>query len=186
MIGGMTFAADRLSRHRQPFSRTARAGRWLRLRLAIPLLRLRHAPEPAARATMIGLGIAFTPTFGLRMPLVLLIWLFARHVLRQDFNLLLAIAWTWTTNALVTLPLYAGFFITGRFLTGQWHDLSGIDAFAALRAADQPMLAKVQVLAVDWGATLWLGALPWACLMATLGYLGCHRLLRLKSRGTRP
>ena len=154
-----------------------RCYRQLRFRLILPLRRFRHAPEPAARATMIGLGWAFTPTFGLRMPLVFATWLFARHVLGWHFNLLLALAWTWTTNALVTLPLYYGFFVTGRLLLGQWQDLSGAAAVAALLAGDQPLLEKARLLFLDWGLTLWLGALPWAVLMGWLGYRFCHHCL---------
>lgn len=126
---------------------------------------------------MIGLGLAFTPTFGLRMPLAFAIWLIARHLLGWHFNLALALVWTWTTNALVTLPLYFGFFVTGRFLLGEWQDLSGYAEIAALLSADQPLLAKVQHLLFDWGLTLWVGALPWAVLMASLGYHGSRHLL---------
>lgn len=165
----------------RPAAILRRCHRQLRFRMMVPLRRCRQAPEPAIRATMIGLGLAFTPTFGLRMPLVFAIWLITRHLLGWHFNLALALAWTWTTNALVTLPLYFSFFITGRLLLGQWQDLSGYAEIASLLAADQPFLAKIQHLFLDWGFTLWLGALPWAILMACLGYHGSRRLLRRRS-----
>jgi uncharacterized protein (DUF2062 family) len=167
------------SGHKRPIPFSARMGRLVRLRLTVPLLRARHAPEQAARGTMIGLIWAFTPTFGVRMPLVLLTWLVARHLCRWDFSLLLGIAWTWTTNALVTLPVYYGFYVTGQILLGRWHDLGGFNAFQALwaplhRADPEPILD----LLLDWGLVLWLGALPWATLMGWLGYRCSLQLLR--------
>jgi|JI10StandDraft_1071094.scaffolds.fasta_scaffold41660_4 uncharacterized protein (DUF2062 family) len=156
-----------------------RMGRHLRRRLIVPLLRARHAPEQAARGTMIGLIWAFTPTFGLRMPLVFLTWLAARHLCRWDFSLLLGLAWTWTTNALVTVPVYYGFYITGQMLLGRWHDPAGFDAFRALwapRHGGEP--AAFVGLLLEGGLVLWLGALPWATLMGWLGYRCSLRLLR--------
>ncbi|MBI2253391.1 MAG: DUF2062 domain-containing protein [Proteobacteria bacterium] len=159
-----------------------RLQRWLRLAFLVPLLRGRRHPELAARATAVGLFWAFTPTFGLRMPLVFATWLAARHVLKADFTLVIGLGWTWLTNALVTLPLYFGFYLTGRLLQG---DLGSLLSFTMFRAAWAPLLSsnldwgERAVMALrDWGATLWLGALPWAVIMAILGYVAAISYLR--------
>lgn len=173
---------------RRRFGFRQQLGRWLRHRLAVPLLRGRHAPELAARGTMIGLIWAFTPTFGLRMPLVFLCWLLARHVLRWDFNLLLGLAFTWVTNALVTVPVYYGFYVTGQILLGRWHDLSGFASFQAaggqLFHLDLPIAARLRLMVdlviLDLGMVLWVGALPWAALMGYLGYRCSLRILRAR------
>lgn len=161
--------------------------RALRRRLLMPTLRLRRQPEYAARGALIGLAWAFTPTFGIRMPLVLLTWWLTRRVFGWEFSLLLGLAWTWTTNILVLVPVYFTFHVTGRLLTGQWHDLSGLADFEAHVAAltggdlaDQFGLA-LRLLVQEWGLTLWLGALPWSALMATLGYTGTLSFLRRRA-----
>ncbi len=150
------------------------------------MLRGRHQPVLVARATAIGLFWAFTPTFGLRMPLVFASWLMLRHIARCDFTLVIGLAWTWLTNALVTLPLYFGFYVTGKILLG---DPGGILGFADFRALWAPLAAadldwqqRLYRLAAsffgEWGFTLWLGALPWAFAAATLGYLATFKILR--------
>jgi uncharacterized protein len=163
MIGGMSLAADR------PFPKRPILRR-LRLRMARAFARFRHPPRDAARAALVGLGIAFTPTFGLRMPIVFLLWLLTRR--RWHFHLAPALACTWVTNALVTLPLYYLFLVTGQALQGRFHDLSGYAQFEAAMTAltDGALGTLAWLLFRDWGATLWLGALPWSLLMGWLGY----------------
>jgi len=171
----MTVQTDNTARGRRPHPWATR----LRRRVKLPLLRARHAPVQAARGSMVGLIWAFTPTFGLRMPLVLLTWVIARRVFGWEFNLLLGIAWTWTTNALVTVPVYYTFYVTGQIMLGRWHVLSGFDSFEALWAPLlQGDLTQILKLLLAWGLVLWLGALPWAVLMGYLGYHYTHRLLR--------
>lgn len=159
-----------------------------RRRLLVPTLRLRRRPEQAARGALIGLAWAFTPTFGIRMPLVFLTWLLARRLFNWDFSLLIGLAWTWTTNILVLVPVYFAFHVTGRLLTGQWHDLSGLADFeahvAALAGGDlsDQLGNAARLLVQEWGLTLWLGALPWSALMAGLGYAGTHYFLQRRAR----
>ena len=88
---------------------------------------------------------------------------------------------------LVLVPVYFAFHVTGRLLTGQWHDLSGFADFAAHVAnlagsdlSDQLGIAA-RLLVQEWGLTLWLGALPWSVLMASLGYIGTLSFLRRRA-----
>ncbi|MDY0874482.1 DUF2062 domain-containing protein [Dongia rigui] len=173
---------------------TTRLRRTLRLFFLVPLLRGRRHPELAARATAVGLFWAFTPTFGLRMPLVFATWVTARHVLRLDFTLVIGLAFTWLTNALVTLPLYFGFYLTGRLLQDGPGELMNFQsfrtAFASLQAADISWLERLTRVLGDWGLTLWLGALPWALVMAGIGYVTASAYLRhrrpLRPAGLQP
>lgn len=163
----------------------------MRLFFVVPLLRGRRHPELAARAAAVGLFWAFTPTFGVRMPLVFATWLAARHVLKADFTLMIGLAFTWLTNALVTLPLYFGFYVTGRLLRDGPGDLMTFTsfrlAFAPLQAPGLPWAERLALALSDWGATLWLGALPWALIMAAAGYVLAGAYLRRPHRqGGRP
>ncbi len=155
-----------------------RMRRVLRYRLTIPMMRARHSPEHAARGSLVGLFWAFTPSVGIQMPLVLISWAIARRFPKWDFNLVLAIAWTWTTNAFTALPCYYVFYLTGQVMFGRWGRLSGFDSFRLMWSdiftADQSFLDQMQALArvliLDWGVTMLVGSLPWAFLFGWLGY----------------
>ena len=161
--------------------------RAFRRRLLAPTLRLRRQPEHAARGSLVGLAWAFTPTFGIRMPLVFLTWWLTRRLFGWDFSLVLGLAWTWSTNILVLVPVYFTFHVTGRLLTGQWRDLLGLGDFAAHMAGltdgglAERLDAAARLFLQEWGLTLWLGALPWSALMAVLGYRGTLSFLRRRA-----
>jgi uncharacterized protein (DUF2062 family) len=155
-----------------------RMRRLLHYRFVIPLMRSRHTPEHAARGSFVGLFCAFTPSVGIQTPLVLAAWAIARRFPGWDFNLILAIAWTWVTNAFTALPCYYVFYLTGEIMFGRWNRLTGFDDFRLMWgdifSADQGMLEQMQALArlliLDWGATILVGSLPWAFLTGWLGY----------------
>lgn len=76
-----------------------RVRRVLLRRLIAPLTRGQHAPEYTARGTAVGLAVAFTPTVGVQMPAVFLLWMLIRCLRPSwEFNLVVAVAWTWLTN----------------------------------------------------------------------------------------
>lgn len=159
-------------------------GLWLRLnrlaryRFIAPMMRAHHAPEFSARAAVVGLGWAFTPSVGFQMPMVFATWLIARRLLQWEFSLPQSLAWTWTTNAFTALPCYYVFFLTGQVMLGRWSDLSGYDTFLAVFHAafadDLTLLATTRaiskVLVLDWGVAMWVGSLPWAAMIGCLGY----------------
>ncbi len=155
-----------------------RLRRLLRYRIVVPMMRSRHSPEHAARGSFVGLFWAFTPSVGIQMPLVLITWTLARRFPRWDFNLVLAIAWTWTTNAFTALPCYYVFHLTGQVMFGHWDRLAGFASFRLMWndifTAEQSMLEQLQALArvliLDWGVTMLVGSLPWALVIAWLGY----------------
>lgn len=163
---------------RRPSSLWHRLVRAVRFRLIVPIMRSRHSPEWSARAALIGLGWAFTPSVGFQMPLVFGTWIIARRVFKWDFSLLQGLAWTWTTNAFTALPCYYIFFLTGQLMLGRWSDLSGYDSFQnlfhAMFADDLSLLATTkaisEVLLLEWGLSMWIGSIPWALLTGWVGY----------------
>ncbi|MBK8159332.1 MAG: DUF2062 domain-containing protein [Rhodospirillaceae bacterium] len=152
--------------------------RLLRYRLIMPLLRSRHAPEHTARGTAIGIMWGFTPSIGIQMPAVFLTWVIARRMFNWDFNLVLALAWTWISNFVTALPLYYLLYVTGQIMFGRWYDLSGYESFLSLWqgsfSADQSLLEQLamlgRVLVLDWGIAMAVGSVPWAAGMGLLGY----------------
>ncbi len=151
----------------------------IRTRLIHPLLHPRHAPEYTARGVMFGLMVALTPTVGVQMPVVFLIWLGVKRFRPEwDFNLVVAIAWTWITNVATAPPLYYLYIVSGRTLMGRWDKVRDYDTFASrlmeTLEEDAGWFDTVWVYAVNlvnkFGLALFVGCVPWVILGSWLGY----------------
>jgi len=161
--------------------------RQLRYRLVVPILRGKHSPEYTARGVLFGLFAAMTPTVGIQMPIVLIIWGCVR-VLRPswDFNLVVGLAWTWVTNIVTVPPMYYVFLVTGRFLTGHWEMATGYEEFqqqlTMLLDADAVWYEALWVYIYEifeiWGVPMFIGSIPWAIVSSWLGYRWSLRLVR--------
>ena len=179
----------------------ARLGRTIRYRLIIPLQRSVHPPEYSARGVAVGLAWGLTPTVGIQMIFVFFCWVIARRLFRWDFSLILAMAWTWTTNVVTLVPCYYLFYMTGQIMLGRFDDLSGYGEFVKLwdsQAIDDSGMglldsiwAHTIMLFKGWGLSLVIGCLPWSAFGAWAGYewslrfLIRHRANKKKRRATR-
>ena len=171
--------------------------RLIRYRLVIPLLRAKHSPNYTARSVFFGLLVAMTPTVGVQMLIILAIWFVVRFVRPAwDFNVVIAMLWTWITNVFTLGPIYFLFLITGRIMLGSGSDLSGYGKFTArleeTLASDARFFEMFWVYTFDlfeiWGLPMFLGSVPWAILSAVLGYWWTLRLVtsrRAKRKYTR-
>lgn len=178
-------------------SSSARLLRWVEKKFLAPIYDARYAPEYTARGAFIGLLLALTPTVGIQIPVLMFIWpLVHRYAPRWDFNLLVAIAWTFVTNVFTVPLFYYLFIVTGRILLGRWENLNSFEIFAAklpaLDTSESPwyeLLYDNMVSIIDqFGLPLFLGCVPWSLLGAILGYKACLLLIakRRQSEGTWP
>lgn len=151
----------------------------IRTRLIYPLLHPRHEPEYTARGVMFGLMVALTPTVGMQMPMAFLIWLAVRRLKPEwNFNLVVAVAWTWVTNVATAPPIYYLYIVTGRTLLGNWEKVRDYDTFASRLTETLEENAgwfdTVWVYAVNlvnkFGVPLFVGCVPWVILGSWLGY----------------
>jgi len=179
----------------------ARLCRNIRYRLVIPLRRGIHPAEHSARGVAVGLAWGLTPTVGIQMPLAFLTWVIARYLFKWNFSLILAVAWTWTTNVVTLVPCYFLFYMTGQIMLGRFDDLSGYSEFekllANMMANDSAMgyleLIWAYTVAIykAWGLPLVIGCLPWSFLGAWAGYvlslrfITGHRANKAKRRAAR-
>ena len=164
----------------------ATLNRIMRYRLVIPIARGRNDSLPTARGVAIGLLFALTPTVGIQMPIIAIIWGIMRW-LRPTwrFNLIVALAWTWTTNVL-TLPfVYYAYLATGKLILGYDDPFGGFEAFRTDLNAVLDMdigiiesfwLYTVQIFE-NWGVPLFVGCVPWAIAGAWLGYVWCIKFM---------
>ncbi len=123
------------------------------------------------------------------MALALVHWYVARTFFQRDFNVVVAMAWTWVTNLFTVPPAYYMFFITGQIMLGRWADLSGYESFQ--RFWDTAMGATggdptsidawrtyFSVIVKGWGLALLIGSLPYAVIGYVVGYHWTLRLVR--------
>lgn len=164
----------------------ARFRRVILYRLIMPVLRAKTPPEYTARSVLFGLIVAMTPTVGVQMAVVFMIWLPIHYLRPQwDFNVIVAMAWTWVTNIFTLAPIYYVFLVTGRIMLGAEGGLTGYDEFAAMLkkslAADAGIVESLWIYTIDlfrvFGIPMFVGSVPWAALSAWLGYRWSLRLV---------
>ena len=155
-----------------------------RYRLVIPIKRDRNPPDFVARGVAVGMVIALTPTVGVQMPMVALIWLLFRTISRQfDFSVIVAMVWTWVTNVFTVGPVYYVFFVTGQLMLGQHTDVQGYGIFVNMLSqsmhSDASFLESLWVytagLLRTFGVPMFIGSIPWAILGGWFSYRLAHR-----------
>ncbi|MDF1735332.1 MAG: DUF2062 domain-containing protein [Minwuia sp.] len=160
----------------------------------MPLQRGQAPAEHVARGVAVGLAVAFTPTVGVQLVMVLLIWMLAKAAgPRFRFHAISAFAWVWVTNIFTIGPIYYGFLLTGQLLLGRFDELGGIglDQFTAqltaIASADTGFIEALWVgtltLFEIWGIPLFLGSVPWAIIFSWAGYVWSKRFIeRFRAR----
>jgi len=172
-------------------------GRLLYLRLVIPIRRDRNGLQNIARGAMVGAFIGMTPTVGVQIPIVLVIWWGLRW-LGWHFSLILAIAWTWLSNPATLLPLYYLFYQTGGLVLRLFAHTAGNDAAvslpALLKAAGTAKMPESALLFLNIlevaGLQMMIGCLPYALSLGLFAYwlvrwlgLGYGKLQALRRGG---
>lgn len=167
-----------------------RMGRLLRLKLVVPLRRCPHEPEYSARGVAIGMFWALTPLVGIQMYLCLITWFCFKPFKKLDFSLVIACAWTWTTNVFTMFPVYYIFYATGQIMRGEWNNITGYatfltswdEAFIPGTNVWQSALDLMGLLAKEVGLSMGVGCLPYAVIGGWLSYKLSLEYVRRKRR----
>jgi hypothetical protein len=149
------------------------------MKLVVPLLRSPHPADFKARGVAVGMGWAMTPLVGIQMTLVMITWVFFKKVLKKDFSIPLALAYTWVTNVFTMLPIYYIFYVTGQLILGHWDDISGYaqlqgilhDTFMTNLSFSEQWLLFFKLLLQDWGIAMVIGCVPWALAGIWISYV---------------
>lgn len=167
-----------------------RMKRLLHLKLVIPLHRSRHSPEYSARGVAIGMFWALTPLVGIQMYLCVMTWFAFKPFKKLNFSLVIACAWTWTTNVFTMFPIYYLFYATGQVMRGEWNNITGYETF--LMSWDEAFVAKGHILqsvldlmgllAKELGISMGLGCLPYAVIGTWISYKLSLQYVRRKRR----
>ncbi|WP_259782920.1 DUF2062 domain-containing protein [Aestuariispira ectoiniformans] len=164
-------------RHRSNRHRfDSKMARLVYYRLFVPMRRERRSPKVIAWGVAIGLFIGMTPTVGIQMPLVAILWWLARQF-QWNFSLILAIAWSWLSNAATMIPLYYLFYVTGLFILPGDGQRFSFEAFSkhieSNMAATETLEGSFKFiwdLIENIGLSIIVGCLPYAIILSVLGY----------------
>ncbi|MBF0622403.1 MAG: DUF2062 domain-containing protein [Magnetococcales bacterium] len=175
----------RIRSHESKTSRFWSFMRLLYLRLIVPIRRYRNEPVPVARGVFWGLLLGMTPTVGIQMYLIFVVWWITRTLFNYNFNLIIAIAWSWLSNPLTMVPLYYMFYMTGIPIAegmGWADNVPSLLEFDSFSVYFQAML-EIQgdtwwqqtgnFLAEFWrslGLMILVGCLPYSLGLSWLGY----------------
>lgn len=128
----------------------------------------------------IGVFVAMTPTMGIQMYIVAVLWVFCRSLLRFHFNLPIAVAMVWISNPVTMVPLYYGFLATGELFLGLDPAFGG--DFAEFRRIFQEargnastdwsraLIGGIALLFWRFGWPMLVGSLVWALPLAAITY----------------
>lgn len=153
-----------------------------RQKLIQPFADSRDPVHEVALGASVGAFLGLTPTVGLQMYLVFMIWLLLRYLGRIRFNMLIAMAMVWISNPLTMLPMYYAFLVTGQWM----RDLADVGYLPISYAAFTAEVARIgmaeessflqwlyhaaRVLIVEFGWPMVLGSLVYAIPGAILAY----------------
>ncbi len=91
--------------------------RLMHYRLVIPFLRSTEPNHVLAMGCALGLFLGLTPTIGLQIPILIVLWGLLDRLLKVRFSLLVAVAFTWVSNPFTMVPLYYLYYMVGSALT---------------------------------------------------------------------
>ena len=150
--------------------------------LVIPFLQTHDKLNRVAWGSAIGTFVGLTPTVGIQMYLVTVLWALCRYAFRLRFNLTIAVSMVWISNPVTTVPLYYVFLKTGDLLLGvlgyEVRSLSFAlfrEEVAKLGAGQQLdwlhwLINATQVLWVEFGWPIVVGSLVFAVPLGLVAY----------------
>ena len=160
--------------------------KWIVKRIHIHLIQPfleSHAPvNLVARGASVGMLVGFTPTVGVQMYIVVVIWAISRYLFRFRFNLPIAVALVWLSNPVTMVPLYFMFLITGDWILEMmgWFAVErDFDHFKVLLMNGGPDVPQglwnrvvhgFLLLFWEFGWPMAIGSILWAVPSAILAY----------------
>ena len=137
----------------------------------------------------IGMFVGFTPTVGLQMWIVFLIWLVSKYFLKLRFDLVVGTALVWISNPLTMFPMYYAFLATGIFVFSllnlesidleyevfyhRLHDIISNSDFSSLDI----IIESGKFFIVDLGLPMFVGSFVYAIPLSIGSYFLTQRML---------
>ena len=149
-----------------------------------PILHSVSPLKEAAVGSAVGMFVGLTPTVGIQMWIVFMIWLFCKYVMHIKFDLVIGTALVWISNPLTMFFMYYAFLVTGNYL----FQLLGIEVIDLTFQAFRTKLASIlsgdeksswqifingaTFLLIDLGLPMIIGSFLYALPFSLLTYKG--------------
>jgi uncharacterized protein (DUF2062 family) len=145
-----------------------------------------HSNAPVSE---VSLGVAFgvflglTPTVGVQMYLVALVWSIYRYIFGRHFSLPVGVAMVWISNPLTMVPLYYLFLVTGYRLLETQNGISYelfteyLSHISSTEGTWEMIVAGASFLLVDLGWPMIIGSLVYAVPGFIISYFMTKRIV---------
>ena len=145
-----------------------------------------HSTAPVSE---VSLGVAFgvflglTPTVGVQMYLVALVWSIYRYIFGRHFSLPVGVAMVWISNPLTMVPLYYLFLVTGYRLLETQNGISYelfteyLGHISSTEGTWEMIIAGASFLLVDLGWPMIIGSLVYAVPGFIISYFMTKRIV---------
>lgn len=161
------------------------------VKLIKPLLESVSPIHETALGAAIGMFVGLTPTVGVQMWVVLMIWLGCKYLLKLKFDLVVGTALVWVSNPFTMFFMYYGFLVTGHsFLamsgisseTLHWNYTTFHDQLSQRldnyqHGSIQIVIDGTKFLLIDLGYPMLVGSLFFAVPLSVLSYISSRRFL---------
>ena len=164
-------------------------------RLILPVIRSVSPINEVALGVAMGIFVGLTPTVGIQMWIVFVLWLFFKYVLHIRFDLIIGVALVWISNPFTVFFIYYTFLVTGLFLLTKFgFEGVGLGYHSFYQQFSQivnnpennfltMILEGSRYLLVDLGLPMLVGCLIYAIPLSILFYfLTIHFLSRYRKR----
>ena len=151
-----------------------------------------HSTAPVSEVSLgvaVGVFLGLTPTVGVQMYLVALVWSVYRYIFYRHFNLPVGIAMVWISNPLTVVPLYYLFLVTGYWLLETQNGIS-YELFTeylrnifTIGGTLEMIVAGARFLLIDLGWPMILGSLVYAIPGFIISYYMTERIVTSHRKG---
>ena len=145
-----------------------------------------HSTAPVSEVSLgvaVGVFLGLTPTVGVQMYLVALIWSIYRYIFSRHFNLPVGVAMVWISNPLTMVPIYYLFLLTGYWLLETQNGLSYelfreyLIHISSIEGTWEMIVAGARFLLIDLGWPMIIGSIVYAVPGFIISYFMTERIV---------
>ena len=150
--------------------------KYIREKFINPVLHSRAPVSEVSLGVAVGIFMGFTPTVGVQMYLVAIVWTIYRYVFGRHFKLPVGVAMVWISYPLTMVPMYYLFLVTGYLVFDIQHGLSYQHFAESLGRISQTGDTMDQIaegtrfLLVDLGWPMVIGGFVYAVPFSIISY----------------
>ncbi|MBL4825296.1 MAG: DUF2062 domain-containing protein [SAR324 cluster bacterium] len=152
-------------------------------KLINPVLRSTAPVSEVSLGVAVGVFLGLTPTVGVQMYLVAIVWSIYRYIFSRHFNLPVGVALVWISNPLTMVPLYYLFLLTGYWLLETQNGLSYelfreyLSHISSTEGTWEMIVPGARFLLIDLGWPMIIGSLVYAFPGFIISYFMTNKIV---------